>query len=51
VTFAIGHVEGGTNAGCKRPLKQAGKQWSCACDRIQPRYMVACTVCKERQPR
>lgn len=31
MTFAIGHVQGGTDAGRKRPLLDAGTDWPCIC--------------------
>lgn len=31
MTFTIGHVEGGTGAGTKRPPAAAPKEWPCIC--------------------
>lgn len=60
--FSVGHVEGGTGAGRKRPLKAAPKHWACNCRSaravaagatstvVQPGYMSRCFNCGMRRP-
>lgn len=58
MTFNIGHVSGGTNAGWKRQKAEA-KSWMCGCPnpdgrtsryKTNPRYLVACPDCGKRNP-
>jgi hypothetical protein len=61
MTFAIGHVSGGTNAGRKRPLKPAPPAWVHVCNggtweaprdggRALPGYMTRCPDCPAKRP-
>ena len=51
MTFNIGHVEGGTNAGWKRE-KQAHKEpWKCSCGTEQSPTYLNCPDCRDRRPK
>lgn len=54
VTFAVGTVQGGTNAGW-RIIKAAPKPWMCRCLNdgvmtLHPAYLVGCPDCGTRRP-
>lgn len=57
MTFAVGHVAGGTNAGW-RIVKPAPREWRCACSdeygesasKLQPAYLSRCPDCSTRRP-
>lgn len=51
------HVQGGTNAGRRRPLAEKPNAWRCGCPvsryvigKLNPGYLAACPDCKERRP-
>lgn len=46
MSFNIGHVQGGTNAGWKK-LKELPK-WTCSCGNAQNKYAAEC--CGDRRP-
>jgi len=59
VTFAVGHVEGGTGAGRRRPLREKPAPWRCECGnpdgrgsryKTQPGYLARCLDCGARRP-
>lgn len=44
------NVAGGTNAGCKRPLRQPAQNWACSRKHRNRGYATACLTCGERRP-
>ena len=46
MTFTVGHVQGGTGASRKRPLKL--RDWVCGCGTKRSSY--ACPFCGDRRP-
>lgn len=51
------NVEGGTDAGRKRPPPGPAEEWFCLCPspfaegaKLNPRYLVACPDCKAERP-
>jgi hypothetical protein len=51
--FAVGHVEGGTNAG-RRVVKPPRKRWFCNCEgsdgmKLNPGYLARCPDCGSRR--
>lgn len=57
MTFAIGHVQGGTNAGRKRPPKPTPRPWLHVCTetpltggRELAGYMTRCPDCPTKRP-
>lgn len=52
MTFTIGHVQGGTNAGCKRPLAAPHKDWACSQGHPNRGYAIRCLTsgCREKRP-
>jgi hypothetical protein len=53
VSFTIGHVSGGTNAGCKRPLAEPRKDWDCPHGHRNRGYAIRCLTsgCGEKRPK
>lgn len=43
-------VEGGTNAGTKRPLKQPAPAWTCDAAHQNPGYATRCLHCGQTRP-
>lgn len=64
MTFAIGHVDGGTHAGHKKPMRDKPLPWRCECvselagtsasaqtlKQWQPGYLKTCPACKTTRP-
>ena len=59
MTFSVGHVQGGTGAGRKRPLADKPEPWRCSCPNPhgyasrymeQPGYLKRCPDCKVSRP-
>lgn len=50
MTFNIGHVEGGTNAGWKREKPRRTKTWRCECGKERSATWNNCPDCKGTNP-
>lgn len=50
MTFNIGHVSGGTNAGWKRVGEEVKEPWTCNCGDTHPPTWVNCPNCGVRNP-